>query len=264
MHLTSIRTERIVARFMGQFDLHGRVALVTGGSRGMGRSMALGFAAAGADIIIVSRKLESCESVASDILRLTSRRALPVSCHVGEWQQIDALVETAYREFGRVDILVNNAGMSPIYPDLPSISEVLYDKVLGVNLKGPFRLCSLIGTAMMEGSGGSIINVSSHFAVHPDPEALPYSAAKAGLNALTIGLARAFGPTVRVNCIQPGAFLTDISKSWDLEAWRQEADRYALRRGGEPDEIVGTALYLASDASSYTTGAIIPVDGGIR
>jgi NAD(P)-dependent dehydrogenase (short-subunit alcohol dehydrogenase family) len=161
-------------------------------------------------------------------------------------------------------VLVNNAGMSPLYPSLIEVTEALYDKVLGVNLKGAFRLTAIVGTRMAEGDGGSIINVSSTAAERPQPTELPYAAAKAGLNAMTIGFSKAFGPKVRVNCIQPGAFLTDISKAWDMEAFERTAQTtIALRRGGRPEEVVGAALYLASDASSYTTGAILRVDGGL-
>jgi NAD(P)-dependent dehydrogenase (short-subunit alcohol dehydrogenase family) len=246
------------------FDLTGRVALITGATRGMGRAMAIGFAEAGADVIVVSRKAEACKEVAIEIVERTGRRALPYPCHVGHWEELDQLTEAAYAEFGRVDVLVNNAGMSPTYDRVDGVTEALYDKTLDVNLKGPFRLTALIGTRMAEGDGGSIINVSSWSAIHPDAGALPYSAAKAGVNALTIGFAHAFGPKVRVNCIQPGAFLTDISEAWDMDEWQKAAAEYALRRGADPSEVVGTALYLASDASSYTTAAIIRVDGGNR
>jgi len=245
------------------FDLSGRVALVTGGSRGLGREMVLAFAEHGADVVIASRKQDACEALAQEVERRTGRSALPVACHVGQWDACDALVEAAYQRFGRVDVLVNNAGMSPLYPSLPEVSEALFDKVIGVNLKGPFRLSALVGARMAEAGGGSIINVSSVAAVVPTPVELPYGAAKAGLNALTLGLARAFAPRVRVNCIMPGPFLTDISQAWDLEAFRKNAARHIpLQRGGEPGEIVGAALYLASDASSYTTGAILKIDGG--
>src|SRR5436190_15034641 len=153
---------------------------------------------------------------------------------------------------------------SPLYPSLAEVGEDLFDKVIALNLKGPFRLAALIGTRMAEGRGGSIINVSSVGAVMPDPDALPYSAAKAGLNAMTVGLARAFGPSVRVNGIMPGLFLTDISRAWDPDAYAATTKHLIpLHRGGEPDEIVGAALYLASPASSYTTGTIIRVDGGL-
>jgi NAD(P)-dependent dehydrogenase (short-subunit alcohol dehydrogenase family) len=243
--------------------LAGKVALVTGGSRGLGRSMVLAFADAGADVIVASRKIESCRAVAAEV-EARGRRALPVACHVGHWSELDDLVEQAYAAFGRVDVLVNNAGMSPLYPDLTAVSEELWDKVFGVNLKGPFRLTALVGTRMADGPyGGSIINVSSTGSLRPAPGMLPYDAAKAGLNTLTEGFAKAFGPTVRVNCIMAGPFLTDIAKAWDAAVLERGMPHHALGRAGEPDEIVGAALYFATDASSYTTGAILRVDGGI-
>ena len=245
------------------FDLTDRVAVVTGGSRGLGREMVLAFARQGAKVVIASRKLDGCQALAKQVETETGREALAFACHVGDWAQCDALVEAAYERFGKVDVLVNNAGMSPLYPSLAEHSEALYDKVLAVNLKGPFRLSSLIGTRMAAGDGGSIINVSSVAAVSPSPIEVPYAAAKAGLNNLTVALARAFGPKVRVNCIMPGPFLTDISKAWDLQAFeRQAKHNIPLQRGGQPREVVGAALYLASDASSYTTGSVIKIDGG--
>jgi NAD(P)-dependent dehydrogenase (short-subunit alcohol dehydrogenase family) len=245
------------------FNLDDKIAVVTGGSRGLGAAMVRAFAANGATVVIASRKLDACEALAAQITRDTGREALGVGCHVGHWDQCDALVERCYATFGRIDVLVNNAGMSPRYPSLAEHDEGLYDKVQAVNLKGPFRLTSLVGTRMQAGAGGSIINVSSVASVHPTPVEIPYGAAKAGLNNLTLGMARAFGPTVRVNCIMPGPFLTDISKAWDLDAFKEGAKRgIPLQRGGEADEIMGAALYLASDASTYTTGSIIKIDGG--
>jgi NAD(P)-dependent dehydrogenase (short-subunit alcohol dehydrogenase family) len=246
------------------FDLKGRVALVTGATRGLGRAMADGLAQAGADIVVVSRKPEACTEVAAALERDHGVAALPYAAHVGRWADLDGLVEAAYERFGHVDVLVNNAGMSPVYDEVVNVSEELFDKVVGVNLKGPFRLAALIGTRMAAGAGGSIINISSMGAVRPRADILPYAAAKAGLNALTVGLAHTFGPTVRCNAIMAGTFLTDVSKAWDADVFAARARSFALQRGGQPDEIVGTALYLASDASSYTTGAIIPVDGGQR
>lgn len=243
-------------------DLRGKVALVTGGSRGLGREMVLGLAAAGADVVIASRDPESCEKAAAEVREQTGRRALPVSAHVGRWSALDELVETAYGEFGKVDVLVNNAGMSPRYDTVADVSEALFDKVIGVNLKGPFRLAALIGTRMAAGDGGSILNISSAGAVRPRADIVPYAAAKAGLNALTVGLAHAFGPKVRVNAIMCGTFLTDVSAAWDMDAFAKRSAAFALERGGEPHEIVGTALYLASDWSSFTTGSVITVDGG--
>ncbi len=244
------------------FDLTDKVAVVTGGSRGLGREMVLAFARCGANLVIASRKGESCEQLAKQVQAETGRDALPVACHVGRWADCDRLVEEAYDRFSRVDVLVNNAGMSPLYPSLPEHSEELYDKVLAVNLKGPFRLSSLIGARMAAADGGSIINVSSVAAVQPTPIEVPYGAAKAGLQNITLSMARAFAPKVRVNCIMPGAFMTDISKAWPAAAIEALATNVPLGRGGRPDEIVGAALYLASDASSYTTGSILKIDGG--
>jgi NAD(P)-dependent dehydrogenase (short-subunit alcohol dehydrogenase family) len=226
--------------------------------------MVLAFARNGADVVIASRKIENCETLAEKVEDTTGQRALAVGCHVGEWRQCDALIDAAYEAFGRVDVLVNNAGMSPLYPSLPEVTEDLYDKVLAVNLKGPFRLSSVIGARMAEDGGGSIINVSSVASVQPSPLEIPYAAAKAGLNNLTLSLARVYAPRVRVNCLMPGPFLTDISKAWDLDSFDKAAQTsIPLQRGGEPGEIVGAALLLASDASSYTTGAIIKIDGGM-
>jgi NAD(P)-dependent dehydrogenase (short-subunit alcohol dehydrogenase family) len=246
---------------MASFDLTGRVALVTGGSRGLGRATTLAFAAAGADVVIASRKLDDCKAVAAEVEAL-GRKALPHACHVARWGELDALVEAAYATFGRVDVLVNNAGMSPLYERVDAVSEELWRKVIDVNLGGPFRLTAAIGARMAQGEGGSIINVSSVAARYPLPEVIPYAAAKAGLDALTIGFAHAFGPTVRVNAVQPGTFLTDVSKHWDMEAFERDAEGFALKRGATADELEGTMLYLASDASSYTTGAVLRVDGG--
>ena len=244
------------------FDLTGKVALVTGGSRGLGRAMTLAFAERGADVVIASRKAENCDAVAKEAEAL-GVRALPHACHVGHWDELAGLADAAYAAFGQVDVLVNNAGMSPLYPKLSAVTEELFDKVIGVNLKGPYRLSALIGERMAAGSGGAIINVSSTAAVQATPDSEPYGAAKAGVNSLTLSLARAYAPKVRVNCIQAGPFLTDISRAWDMAAFERNAkQRIALQRGGQPEEVVGAALYLASDAGSFTTGAIIRVDGG--
>jgi len=250
------------------FSLEGKTAIITGGSRGLGREMALAFAEHGANIVIASRKLENCETVANEV-RALGRRALAIGYHAASWSDAEMLANTAIAEFGHIDILVNNAGMSPLYSSLVEVTEDLYDKVLGVNLKGPFRLSALIGTHMTaknaDGSvrGGSIINVSSIASQRPSPNEVIYGAAKAAVNNLTMGLARTYSPHVRVNCIVPGPFLTDISKAWDMERFNKAAKTgYMLQRGGEPHEIVGAALYLASNASSYTTGTMLPVDGG--
>jgi NAD(P)-dependent dehydrogenase (short-subunit alcohol dehydrogenase family) len=244
------------------FDFTGKVVLVTGGSRGLGRQMSLAFADRGADVIVASRKLPACEEVAKEI-EAKGRRALAYACHVGHWDELDGLVAAAYQKFGRIDVLINNAGLSPLYPSLEEISEDLWDKVVALNLKGPFRLSALVGSRMAKGDGGSIINISSTASLNPSPTSEPYGAAKAGLNAFTRSFAFAYGPKVRVNCIVAGPFLTDISKAWDMDAFRKlQAPRLALKRGGEPNEIVGAALYLASPAASFTSGTLVRVDGG--
>ena len=252
----------------GLFDLSGKVALITGGSRGLGREIALAYAKAGADVVVTSRKLGACEAVAADIEAI-GRRALPFAvpgskpfaCHVGHWDELPGLVDAAYEHFSRVDILVNNAGMSPLSASLAETSEELFDKVMGVNFKGPFRLATLVGPRMVADGGGAIINVSSKAALRPTPRTTPYASAKAALNALTIALAQEYGPSVRVNTLSPGPFLTDVAKHWPAE--RREKSDNAAGRVAEPSEIVTSALYLASPASSFTTGALIRVDGGL-
>jgi NAD(P)-dependent dehydrogenase (short-subunit alcohol dehydrogenase family) len=247
----------------GLFDLTGRVALVTGGTRGLGLAIARALSSAGADLVVASRKEDACDAVAAE-LRAGGGRAFAYPCHVGHWDDLEGLAEAAYREFGHVDVLVNNAGVSPLYPTLSAVSEELFDKVVGVNLKGPFRLSALVGERMIAGAGGSIINISSTGAVRPTGDIVPYAAAKAGLNAMTVGFADALGPKVRVNAIMPGPFLTSISRNWDMDVLAQRTRTFPLRRAGLADEIVGAALYLASDASSYTTGSILTVDGGAQ
>jgi len=243
-------------------DLTGKVALVTGGTRGLGRCMVSALAAAGADVVVTSRNAEACRDVAEQVSKESGRRALGRACHVGRWNEIGSLVDDAYAEFGRVDVLVNNAGMSPLYESLDSVSEELFDKTIAVNLKGPFRLSALVGARMARADGGSIISIASTAAIKPRPAYVPYAAAKAGLIALSEGLARTFGPSVRANVVMAGPFATDITAGWDWDAFNARVREFALGRIGQPEEITGAVLYLASDLSSYTTGAVIRVDGG--
>jgi NAD(P)-dependent dehydrogenase (short-subunit alcohol dehydrogenase family) len=246
----------------GETELTGKVAVVTGGSRGMGREMVHAFAERGAHVVIASRKLDACQEVAAEVTERYGVRALPVACNVSSWDDCGRLADTVYAEFGRVDVLVNNAGLSPLYPSLTEVSEALFDKVIGVNLRGPFRLTALIGERMAAGDGGSIISIGSIESLRPNPTALPYAAAKAGLHALTEGFARAYGPKVRVNTIQAGPFLTDISEHWPEGMREQMESALTLGRCGEPHEIVGAVLFFATSASSYATGASLCVDGG--
>ncbi|OJZ73795.1 short-chain dehydrogenase [Mycobacterium paraffinicum] len=246
------------------FDLTDQVVLVTGGSRGLGREMAFAAARCGADVVIASRNMDNCVATATQIEAETGRSALPYQVHVGRWDQLDGLVEATYDRFGKVDVLINNAGMSPLYDKLTDVTEKLFDAVLSLNLKGPFRLAALVGERMVAAGRGSIINVSTAGSLRPTPDIIPYAAAKAGLNAMTEALAKAFGPSVRVNTLMAGPFLTDVSKAWNLDAAPGKPFAHlALQRAGDPAEIIGAALFLASDAASFTTGSIVRADGGI-
>jgi NAD(P)-dependent dehydrogenase (short-subunit alcohol dehydrogenase family) len=240
------------------FDFKGQVALVTGGSRGLGRQMALALAARGAALVIASRKADACDAVVAEIEALGAR-AVAVPANVGQWAECERLAEEAWGAFGRLDCLVNNAGSGPLVAS-EEVSEALFDKVVGLNFKGPFRLSALIARRMADGAGGAILNISSIASIQPMARVVPYSAAKAALNAMTAGLAQEYAPKVRVNAIAAGPFLTDIAKAWPEEA-RASAPN-ALKRPGEPLEIVTAALMLLSPASSFATGAILRVDGG--
>jgi NAD(P)-dependent dehydrogenase (short-subunit alcohol dehydrogenase family) len=242
------------------FDLTDKVALVTGGSRGLGYEMVKAFAERGADVVVASRKLENCEVVADEVRKL-GRRALAAQVHAAKWDSIDELVETVYGEFGRIDILVNNAGMSPPMAS-HEVTEALFDSVVGLNFKGPFRLASQVAKRMSDGEGGVIINVTSSGSLMPLPGVVPYGSSKAALNAMSRSLAAEYGPKVRVNTLSPGPFLTDISKAWTPD--KRETAENALGRPGRPEEIITAALFLASPASSFTNGAIVRVDGGLH
>ena len=240
------------------FDLTGKVALVTGGSRGLGLEMVRAFAAHGADVVIASRKIENCEAVADEV-RAMGCEAMAYGAHVGRWAEIDALIEAAYAAFGRIDILVNNAGMGPRMPS-HEVTEQLFDSVVNLNFKGPFRLASQIGKRMYDGEGGCIINVSSTGGSMPLPGIVPYGSSKAALNAMTLSLAHEYAPRVRVNTLSAGPFLTDIAKAWTPEM--RERSNNALGHPGQPEEIVTSALFLASPRSSYVTGTMVRCDGG--
>ena len=242
------------------FDLTGKVALVTGGSRGLGYQMVKAFAANGADVFITSRNLDAYEKVAAEV-RAMGRRAETHACNVANWHELEGLADAAYAAYGKVDILVNNAGSSPLAPSSLETPEQLFDRIVSLNFKGPFRLMSLIGSRMAAGEGGSIINISSAGALRPRPQIAPYAGAKAALNAITEAFAFEYGPKVRVNTISPGRFLTDVSKAWSEE--HKLNSTAAVKRSGRPEEIVTAALYLASAKSSFTTGSLVRVDGGI-
>jgi NAD(P)-dependent dehydrogenase (short-subunit alcohol dehydrogenase family) len=244
-----------------KFDATDKIVVITGASKGLGRAMALGFAEAGADVVVASRKVEACEIVADEI-RALGRSALPLRCHVGDWDECGALIDATIAEFGRIDVLVNNAGIAPVPPSLLDVTSELFDKTFAVNLKGPLRLTALAAEHMTE--GGTVINISSKASLHAMPFTVVYAAAKAGLNALTKAAAAEYGPRgIRVNAIVCGAFHTDsFHHGTPLETQEHIAANVSLRRIASADEIVGTALFLASEASSYLSGELLVLDGG--
>lgn len=240
------------------FDFTGKVALVTGGSRGLGYQMVKALAERGADVIIASRKLENCEAVAEEV-RALGRKAWAFSAHVGKWDQCDKLIEDAYAATGKLDILINNAGMSPRMPS-DEVTEQLFDSVLNLNFKGPFRLASQVAKRMADGDGGCIINVTSSGSMMPLPQVVTYGSSKAALNAMSRSLAWEYAPKVRVNTLSPGAFRTDI-----VEAWPDKGQGpIPIPRGhaADPEDIVTAALFLASPSSVNVTGSIVRCDGG--
>lgn len=242
--------------------LGGKVALVTGATRGLGYAIARCLAQAGATVVVSSRKQESCAAAAEAITKETGIAAVPLALHVGRWDSIEPALDDLYGQLGRLDILVNNAGIAPLSPSLAGVSEALFDKNIEVNLKGPFRLMAVAGARMVAAGGGSIVNISSIGAVRPSPPEAMYAAAKNGLNALTMAFAQEYAPTVRVNCVMPGAFATDMAESWDAEFVAKVVDRLPAGRLGRPEEVAGMVVHLAGDGAGYTTGAVIPVDGG--
>jgi len=251
-----------------RFDLTGRVSLVTGATKGLGRAMVQGLAEAGSDVVVVSRKLDLCEQVAAEVAESTGRRALPLACHMGEWDAIPELVDRVYKEFGRIDVLVNNAGINPAMTPITEISEAYFDKLCSVNLKGPLRLAALVAPRMGEHGGGSIINVATLGAYAAGPGVGTYTGLKAALlNFSKTMAAEWISLGVRVNVLSPGPFLTEMMKGtakFDDAFIDRSAQATLMKRVADPDEIVGLTLFLASDASSYVTGEDYGIAGGMR
>ena len=248
---------------VSNFSLDGKIALITGGSRGIGRAIALTFADAGADIVVCSRKLPDLEGVAEEI-KAKGRKSLAIASHVAKPEESKNLVEKVVAEFGRIDILVNNAGTNPYYGPLLDAEERAWDVTMNVHLKGPFLLGQMVARVMKEQGGGSIINIASITSLRAGELAI-YCVTKAGLIMLTQVMAKEWGQyNIRVNAVAPGLIKTRLS-----EALWKESDRYeaavhetVLGRLGEPEDIAGAALYLVSDAASHVTGETILVDGG--
>lgn len=250
---------------MFTIDLSGKVALVTGGSRGLGRAMVLGLAAAGADVVIASRRLDACTALASEV-RALGREALPVAAHLGETASLDALIAAALERFGRIDILVNNAGTNPVTAGLAELTPELFQKVFEVNTRGPWYLASRLAPHMGAAGGGVIVNVSSVAAHRPPAGQGFYAASKAALEALTRVMAAEWAPlNIRVNALAPGSMYSDLfdRAAAVMPNFTERAAAAALqKRVAESEEIVGPLLYLVSGMASFATGSTLVADGG--
>ena len=257
--------------FLSKFRLDGMVALVTGASRGIGRATAIGFAEAGAKVVLSSRKLADLAKVADEISK-AGGEAYPIAAHVGRIEEINRLVDTIQKSFGRLDVLVNNAGTNPAMASVLESDERLWDSVMNLNLKGLYFLSQAAARIMKAQGGGSIINVASIDGYRPEKMVGVYSISKAAVVMVTKSMAVELAPyNIRVNAVCPGAIDTRLLNShWfhlpPEEAERQKArlaDAIPMKRIGKPEELVGVMIYLASDASSFTTGAEVVVDGGL-
>jgi NAD(P)-dependent dehydrogenase (short-subunit alcohol dehydrogenase family) len=241
-------------------SLKGKSAIVTGSTSGIGLGIAERLAQAGANVMLNgSRAPAEAEKMRGEMAAKYGTGIAYTAADMTKEDDRIRLVKETEKAFGQVDILVNNAGLSPLAPSSAETSEELFDKVVAVNFKGPFRLSALVAERMAAGDGGSVISISSTGALRPAPNFGPYAGSKAALNAISVAFAREFAPKVRFNVISPGGFYTDISKAWATPG--EEVPTAPLRRFGYPDEIVTAALYYASDASSYTTGSLLRVDG---
>ncbi|MEM8499780.1 MAG: glucose 1-dehydrogenase [Pseudomonadota bacterium] len=246
-------------------DLSKKVALVTGGSRGLGKAISLGLADAGADIIIASRKIENCKKVAAEV-EAKGRQALAVAAHMADIGSLDALIEAAYERFGNIDLLINNAGTNPAMGTLSDLSPELFDKMMGINVKGPWYLASRIAPKMGAAGGGCVINMISVSGIRPAAYQGFYSCNKAALDALTKVMAAEWADmNIRVNAIAPGSYHSDL---FDISAAAMPGfedgaiEASMMKRIAATEEILGPVLYLASDLGSFTTGSTVVADGG--
>jgi len=250
------------------FDLTGKVTIVTGSTKGIGRAMASGFAQAGATVVVSSRKQELCDQVAEEIAAETGATTLGLACHVGEWEAIPGFVDTVADRFGRIDVLVNNAGITPTRMTPSEITLDVWRKIFSVNVEGPLRMVQCVAPIMRANGGGSIVNIASMAAYSGGTVVCAYGASKAALVNLTKSQAQELiGWNIRVNVLSPGPFLSEMVEGAERNAPGFKdliASGDLMQRIADPEEIVGPVLYLASDASSFVTGDDISVSGGMQ
>lgn len=246
------------------FDLTGKVAVITGSTKGIGRAIAEQFARAGARVVISSRKADACEKVAAE-LQAQGLEALSIPCHVGDKAQLQSLVDTTLNTWGKIDILVCNAATNPVYGPIGQVSDEAFDKIMGTNVKGTFWLCNMVIPHMVAQGGGSIILLSSIAGLRASANIGVYGMSKAAEAGLARNLALEWGPNnIRVNAIAPGLIRTDFAQALleDPDRLTRVEQALPLRRVGESIDIAGVALFLASAASAYVTGQTIVADGG--
>jgi NAD(P)-dependent dehydrogenase (short-subunit alcohol dehydrogenase family) len=249
------------------FDLRGKVAIVTGSTKGIGRAMVSGLAAAGASVVVSSRKQALCDAVADEVRAESGGEVLGLACHVGDWDAVPGFVAAVHAQFGRIDVLVNNAGINPAPVNASDMTLDYWRKVFAVNLEGPLRMSQCVAPIMRDGGGGSIVNIATMAAYSGGPNVCAYGASKAALVNLTKSNAREWAEwRVRVNALSPGPFVTEMVEGAERvrPGFRDLiAEGTMMRRVADPAEIVGPVLYLASDASSFVTGDDISVSGGM-
>ena len=251
-------------RYKKLFDLSGKVAIITGSSRGIGASIAEALAEFGASVVISSRSKEAVDDIANKI-RTNGYNALACECHVGQDDHLKNLIDITLKEYGKIDILVNNAGINPVFDRLENADEKLFNKIMDINVKAAFKLSNMAMEHMKKNKSGSIINISSVEGQKPDKGLGVYSISKAAISMLTKSQAKEWGKYgIRSNAICPGLIKTKLSSAlWQneemLELWLKDLP---IRKAAEPEEISGIAVYLASEASSYTTGETFNIDGG--
>ena len=256
---------------LSKFSLKGKTAIVTGGSRGIGKAIALGFAKAGARVAVTSRKINDLEATAAEI-KAFGGEAFPIQAHLGKMEEIKKMVDTVISKFGRIDILVNNAGASPAMGSVLETDERLWDTIMNLNMKGLYFTSQAVAKVMKKQGGGKIINFASIDGFTPERNVSVYSISKAGVRMITKAFALELAPfNIQVNAIAPGPISTKMLNSHWFHLSPEEAKKgqeamakmTPMGRVGQPDDIVGAAIYLVSDASSYTTGAEIVIDGGL-